>query len=70
MLGDQIWVWEDDHWERFHWLVDGFGAEWNGRWWDDRTRTFSDITLEAGKGYYYRHPGNGVASNFQWKAVP
>ena len=65
--GDRIWVWENNEWSRFYWLVDHVGAGWDGRWWDNRTRDFADFTLEPGVGYYYRHVTNmWGGAEFQW----
>ncbi|MCX7590856.1 MAG: hypothetical protein N2255_04425, partial [Kiritimatiellae bacterium] len=69
-LGDQIWVWEENTWKRFYWLMDGIGPGFDGRWWDDFKLTsprFADITLEPGRAYYYFHPPNRGATNFTWK---
>jgi len=65
--GDRIWVWENNEWSRFYWLMDHVGADWDGRWWDNRTRDFADFSLEPGVGYYYRHVTNKWGgSEFQW----
>ena len=72
--GDQIWVWDYASgsgiytWKEKYWLVDGFGAPWDGRWWDSwHAGGFADITFEPGMAYYYRHSTNSGGTNFVWK---
>jgi hypothetical protein len=68
--GDQIWVWENNTWRRWYWLVGGMGAAYDGRWWDNSTGKFADFSLEIGKAYYYWHPATGGATNFVWRPTP
>jgi hypothetical protein len=51
-VGDQIWVWHDNEWQGYYWLMDHVGPKWDGRWWDNRTRDFADFALDPGEGYY------------------
>jgi len=64
--GDQIWVWKDNTWKHFYWLVGGNYPNWSGKWWDSHTGTFADFELEPGMGYYYRHSSNFGGTNFTW----
>ena len=64
--GDHIWVWKNNTWYQDCWLVGQLGASWDDRWWDTGTRDFADFDLEIGQGYYYRHPTNYGAANFNW----
>ena len=67
-LGDQIWVWHNNEWAARYWLMDHLGTDWDGRWWNDRTRDFGDFALEPGWGYYYIHPTNRWGgSTFTWR---
>ena len=72
--GDQIWVWEDNTFKDGYWLMDGIDGDHNGRWWCDRTGSFGDFSLEAGKAYLYRHHvgTNGATTgvNFDWTPTP
>jgi len=52
--GDQIWVWRNNEWQGYYWLMNHVGPKWDGRWWDNKTRDFADFALEPGVGYYYR----------------
>jgi hypothetical protein len=68
--GDQIWVWEDNTWRHFYWMIDthgGAGSEHNGRWWDSWRGTYADFALEPGCAYYYFHTTNWGAANFTWR---
>lgn len=66
--GDQIWVWRNNEWQGYYWLMDHVGPAWNGRWWDNRTRDFADFALEPGMGYYYRHRVNRWGGeDFVWQ---
>jgi len=72
-FGDQIWVWDYAPgsgvytWKEKYWLVHGFGAPWDGRWWDSwHAGGYADITFEPGKAYYYRHSTNSGGTNFLW----
>lgn len=70
--GDQIWVWgHDDRFEDTYWLIEGAGEDLDGRWWNDRTGRFADISLEAGKAFLYRHHvatnGTVTGTNFWWQ---
>ena len=53
--GDQIWIYENNSYRDGFWLMNGINADHNGRWWSDRTQSFADFQLEAGKAYFYRH---------------
>ncbi|MCE9613419.1 MAG: hypothetical protein K8T26_04030 [Lentisphaerae bacterium] len=65
--GDQIWVWQDNEWRGYYWLMAHVGPAWDGRWWDNRSRDFADFALEPGVGYYYRHrPNRWGGTNFVW----
>jgi hypothetical protein len=66
-LGDQIWVWSDNGWRDFYWLVGHVGTNWDGRWWDDHAHDFADFRLDPGVGYYYRHTTNWGGTNFLWR---
>jgi len=65
--GDEIWVQNGSSWDWF-WLVDSHSGPHaaNGRWWLGDGGDFGDITLEVGKGYYYRHTTNWTSVNFDW----
>ncbi|MFO7870664.1 MAG: thrombospondin type 3 repeat-containing protein [Kiritimatiellia bacterium] len=64
MQGDQLWIWRDNTWKDFYWLIGGSKAGKSGRWWNNRTGTFGDFSLEPGNAYYYRHHDGGT--NFTW----
>ncbi len=65
--GDQIWVWENNEWKGYYWLMDHVGAKWDGRWWDNKAADFADFALEPGAGYYYRHRANQWGgADFEW----
>lgn len=65
--GDQIWVWQNNAWWAYYWLVEEVGAAWDGRWWDTHTRNFADFSLEPGMAVYYLHPTNQWGpTNFVW----
>jgi hypothetical protein len=69
-LGDQIWLWGNNHWTNYYWLVYGTAAaytNYNFRWWDSHVHNFADFPLEPGGGYYYWHTTNGGATNFLWR---
>lgn len=56
--GDQIWVWEDNEWKTYYWLMGHLGPQWDGKWWDIRNNDFADFALVPGRAYYYRHRTN------------
>ncbi len=59
--GDELWAWSGTRWSQF-WLVGIGDTNYDGRWWDSARNQFGDFSLEAGKGYFYRHRGtNGFA---------
>jgi len=59
LRGDQIWVWKDNTWKSFYWLIGHFDdTNWDGRWWDENKSDFANFQLEPGQGYYYWHPTN------------
>jgi len=64
--GDQLWVWRENTWRAFYWLVGNVGTNWNDRWWDNHTRDFADFSLQIGEAYYYRHSTNWGGSTFIW----
>ena len=66
-VGDQIWVWRNNTWVNWCWLVGHLGTNWDGRWWDENTSTFASFRFEPGMGYYYYHPTNQWGgTNFVW----
>ncbi|MBN2302335.1 MAG: hypothetical protein JXN60_07470 [Lentisphaerae bacterium] len=75
--GDQIWVWENNTFKNVYWLIgrktDATAQDYNGRWWNNRTGTFAEFSLDPGKAYFYRHHvnTNGIPSgtNFWWQPV-
>ena len=72
-VGDQIWVWEDNTYRRWYWLIDHVGTNYNGRWWDNAATgvwKFANFALEVGRGYYYGHTTNWGATNFLWRPTP
>jgi len=68
--GDQIWVWENGMFRKVYWLMGRINTNYNGRWWSDKDGTFGNITLEAGKAFFYRHHvatnGPATGTNFNW----
>jgi hypothetical protein len=73
--GDQIWIWDANTYKYVYWLMRGVGTNYDGRWWSDRTGTFGDFGLEAGRAYLYKHhvATNGMAptgTNFWWQPTP
>jgi hypothetical protein len=67
-LGDQIWVWENNQWKGYYWLMGNLGPKWDGRWWDRVRNDFADFSLEPGKAFYYRHRVNQWGgTNFLWQ---
>ncbi len=66
--GDKIWIWEDDEWKGYYWLMDHVGDKWDGRWWDSSKNDFADFALEPGRAYYYFHKVNQWGgTNFNWR---
>ena len=51
----------------YYWLVYSNSAAWssiNGRWAEGGIGgSFADFSLEAGEGYFYKHP---KGDNFNW----
>ena len=72
--GDQIWIYENNSYRDGFWLMNGINADHNGRWWSDRTQSFADFQLEAGKAYFYRHHeatnGTTTGVDFDWTPTP
>ena len=64
--GDQIWVWQNNGWSKFYWLIGSIGPAWDGRWWDDRIGGFGVFYLSPGEGYYYKARG----ADFPWTPTP
>jgi len=66
--GDELWVWNGTGWD-WYWLADDHegSSSANGQWYNGNDFNGPrDITLEPGKGYYYRHTTNWSSSNFNW----
>jgi hypothetical protein len=72
-MGDQIWTWETNRFTRYYWLMDGLGANLDGRWQDRFTGEFADFSLVPGRAYFYRHHvgtnGTGTGVEFEWQPV-
>jgi hypothetical protein len=72
--GDQIWVWDGKTYSDVYWLMGGLGEAYDGRWWNERTRTYAEIKFEPGKAYIYRHhvgiDGAITGTNFWWQPQP
>jgi hypothetical protein len=72
--GDQIWVWDGKTYSDVYWLMGGLGEAYDGRWWNERTRTYAEIKFEPGKAYIYRHhvgiDGATTGTNFWWQPRP
>ncbi|MDD4869536.1 MAG: DUF2341 domain-containing protein [Kiritimatiellae bacterium] len=66
-VGDQIWIWKNNTWTHWCWLMGHLGPDWDGRWWDENASAFASFELEPGTGYYYYHPTNQWGgTNFVW----
>ena len=66
--GDQIWVWENNEWQTYYWLMGHLGPQWDGKWWDIRKNDFANFELVPGRAYYYRHRTNRWGgAGFYWQ---
>lgn len=70
-LGDQLWVWKDNTWKKWFWLMDNHtnntaSTNFSHRWYDANLNQFMNYPLEPGVGYYYWHTTNWAATNFYW----
>jgi len=61
-FGDQIWVWENNTFKDYYWLMTGANA---GRWWNYRTGTYATFTLEPGRAYFFKHNASN-GTDFDW----
>jgi hypothetical protein len=69
-IGDMIFIWRDGAWRQMWLIDDGTGASYNGRWWDELAWDWMDWTFKPGDAFYYYHPDNGGASDFEWDPDP
>ena len=64
VAADSIYIVQGNSWKRYY-LLDGFATPAvNGRWWNYSRGGYAgtNLTLEAGQGFYYYHRGTG----FTW----
>jgi transcription elongation factor len=59
---DVTWEWQGDtQTYKTAFLIDGWGAPYDGNWWDETTGDYSDIELGPGKAFWYqRRPDNSA----------
>jgi hypothetical protein len=73
-FGGQIWVWRENTFKDYYWLMEGVGTDYDGRWWDDRKGRFASFSLNPGEAYFYRHHvstnGGVTGTNFEWDMSP
>ena len=68
--GDELWVWGNNEWYRYYWLMDHISSTRNLRWWDRFVPDYANFALEPGKAYYYKHVTNlWGGANFSFTPV-
>ena len=61
---DMVWRWNADTQDyTAAFLISGWGALYDGKWWDETAGKFSNIEFEPGAGFWYLRRGDTIIWN-------